>query len=83
MGRFPLGKRIALPNGICRYLDQTTNLCTIYENRPWFCNIDAYYEQFIKGKMSREDFYTLNQIECRRLQKQADNDKSEMQIIKE
>lgn len=70
VGRTPWGKWLALPDGVCRWLDQETNLCRIYEERPLFCNVDRYFEEHYKDSMSREDFYALNQRECAKLQKQ-------------
>lgn len=61
------GRKMALPNSICKYLNQNTNLCTIYEHRPWFCNVDVYYEKYCKNKMSKKEFYRLNKIECVKL----------------
>ena len=67
-GRFPIDG-IVSPDGICQHLDKKTNLCTIYEKRPIFCNVDASYEAYYKERMSREEFYELNKKECLRLQK--------------
>lgn len=64
VGKMPWGKAMALPNGICKYLNQQTNLCTIYAKRPLVCNVDAYYDAFIKDSMDRETFYKLNVVEC-------------------
>ena len=32
-------------DGICKYLDLETNLCTIYDTRPDICNIDKMFEK--------------------------------------
>ena len=37
-------KTIVDEKGICKYLNTDTNLCTIYENRPDFCQIYKWYE---------------------------------------
>lgn len=66
-------KHLALSNGICKYLDQTTNLCKIYEQRPIHCNVDAYYKKYMKGKMSIEEFYVMN-MECCKELKNKDTD---------
>lgn len=52
-------------DGTCRYL--SGNMCSIYEARPLFCRVDECYEQFFKQEMSREKYYQLNEMECRRL----------------
>ncbi|WP_315275718.1 YkgJ family cysteine cluster protein [Selenomonas sputigena] len=62
------GKNMALPNGICKWLDDSTNLCTIYQHRPLMCNVDAFYEENYAMVMSREEFYALNRAECLKLQ---------------
>lgn len=56
-------------NGVCRYLDLETNLCTIYYERPLLCNVDAMYEFKYKDEMTREEFYELNYKECEKLKK--------------
>lgn len=68
IGKVSLGKNMALSNGICRYLNQKTNLCTIYEKRPIFCNVDVFYEKYYKDKISIENFYKINKEECKKLQ---------------
>lgn len=67
VGSTPWGKEFSLPSGICRYLDTTSNLCTIYQQRPIFCNVDAYYEKYLSTIMTREEFYQLNQQQCEKL----------------
>ena len=32
-------------DGVCRYYDQITHLCTIYDSRPEVCRIDQFYAQ--------------------------------------
>ncbi len=41
-------------DGICRYLDVASKLCTIYRNRPDKCNVDKTYEKFYKDKITLE-----------------------------
>lgn len=69
IGTSVFGKDMALPDGSCQYLDHKTNLCSIYKERPIYCNVDAYYEKFIYSNMSREEFYSLNKIQCLALRK--------------
>ena len=47
-------------DGICRYLDLETNLCTIYENRPILCNLRESYNKY---------FYRLNFEVCEKLKR--------------
>lgn len=60
-------------DGICRYFDVTSKLCSIYENRPDKCNVDKMYEKFYKDKISIEEYYELNYEVCNRLKRQGDN----------
>lgn len=67
-------KHLALASGICKHLNQETNLCNIYQQRPLHCNIDAFYDMFLKNIMSIEEFYAMNLECCRELKKSNDKD---------
>ncbi len=60
-------KNLALSDGICMFLDQSTNLCMRYENRPIFCNVDAFYDKYMTDKISRDQFYKENIKTCEEL----------------
>jgi Fe-S-cluster containining protein len=47
----------------CQFLTKD-NLCSIYETRPLICNIEKGYEQLIKGTMTKEEFFKLNEHYC-------------------
>ena len=66
---------MALPSGVCKYLNEDTNLCRIYSTRPIFCNIDAYYEKYLKNTMTREYFYERNKEACRKMQNELQSAK--------
>ena len=57
-------------DGICKFFDENTRLCSIYENRPLKCNIDKTYELLFKDKMTLEEYYRLNYESCKKLKKQ-------------
>ena len=57
-------------DGICRYFDDQTNLCTIYETRPLVCRVKEYYQAFLSSQYSWEEFIRLNQEICQKLQKE-------------
>lgn len=59
-------------DGICMFFDESTRLCTIYESRPIICNIEKYYETYLKYKISRIEFYKLNKEACKTLQNKGD-----------
>lgn len=37
-------------DGICKYFDMDSKLCTIYEERPEKCNVDKMYNNFFRYK---------------------------------
>ena len=53
-------------NGICRYYDIHTHLCTIYDHRPIKCNVKEAYKAF-NFKMSYTDYLKINYEACRKL----------------
>ena len=59
-------------NGICKHLDETTNTCTIYANRPKICRVDAMFETFANS-YSRQEFYALNLKACQILRQKNKN----------
>ena len=56
-------------DGVCKYFDSSTNLCTIYECRPILCNIDYYYDENLKDKISRQEWHDLNSEICQKLKR--------------
>ena len=51
-------------DGVCWHLTGD-NLCAIYENRPFICNIDKIYDKHFKGRMERKDFYDITKGFCK------------------
>ena len=68
LAKFFFARHMAKPDGVCKYLDEATNLCTIYNERPIFCRVDELYEKNLSDKMSREDFYRINKEVCKKFQ---------------
>lgn len=60
-------------DGVCRYLDVQTNLCTVYDNRPEKCNVDLAYEKYFSSTYSKEQYYKLNYESCRNLKSSTIN----------
>lgn len=52
-------------NGVCRYYDHQTKLCTIYETRPDICRVDKQYQLNYKNKYSWAEFIEINTIACK------------------
>ena len=56
-------------DGVCRYYDDKSHLCNIYETRPLRCNISAYYEAFLRDSMPRDVYDHMNTEACRQLKR--------------
>ena len=54
-------------DGICRYLDISNDLCSIYNKRPLMCNVDRFYREILKETMSIDDYYKKNYMVCKTL----------------
>ena len=54
--------------GCCEMLNKSTNLCTVYYNRPRVCNTDRMYLDFYSRLMSREEWYQMSKLSCAKLQ---------------
>ncbi len=55
-------------DGVCKYFDEKTNLCTIYDFRPDFCRVDKMYKQY-KDKMTWNQYVDANYEGCEELRK--------------
>ena len=58
-------------DGVCKNFDEKNNLCKIYYSRPLICNVDAYYEKFLKNSMTREKFHEINYAVCKKIKNQC------------
>lgn len=67
VGQVFFAKDMTMEDGTCKYLDKKSNLCGIYTTRPLFCNVDAFYDAYFISRMTREEFYYKNKMECKRL----------------
>ena len=56
-------------DGVCKNYDEESHRCKIYKNRPLICNVDAYYEKFLKNLMTKQDFYEINYKVCENLRR--------------
>ena len=54
-------------DGICKYLNEQSNMCEIYEERPLLCNVDKSYGVFFSKYMTRKEYDTLNTEACQQL----------------
>lgn len=65
LDKSPLYAELDRGDGTCRYLEG--NLCSIYENRPVLCQVDACYDMYFRSSMTKEEFYSLNAQVCDKL----------------
>ena len=66
-------KHLDRGDGVCRYYEVVTHRCSIYDIRPVICNVEMFYERFMKQKMSKEDFFALNYTVCLKLKEKNEN----------
>ena len=66
----PLYDDLNRGDGICKYLDCNTMLCTIYNSRSLKCCVDKAYEVWFKNTMTKQEYYELNYEACRRLKEE-------------
>ena len=59
-------------DGVCRYYDDNTRLCSIYQKRPIRCNVDAYYDKYLVKVLSKEQYYKANYDICKKLKENTD-----------
>ena len=52
--------------GQCKYLDG--NLCSIYSQRPGFCNSQWMYEQYYKKQYTQDEYEQMLHQQCEYLQ---------------
>ena len=58
-------------DGICKYLDRSKGLCTIYDSRPIICNNVMYYDSFLRDIMTREKFDEFLNKYCELIRSEA------------
>ncbi|WP_265490275.1 YkgJ family cysteine cluster protein [Mergibacter septicus] len=65
----PETKELDRGDGICKYYNQQTKLCTIYANRPEICRVDKQYITHYKNQYSWQEFVVINLGICDILKK--------------
>ena len=50
-------------NGVCRYLDESSNLCTIFENRPLICRVKEGYSIYFNN-ISYDEYIEITIKAC-------------------
>lgn len=64
IGKVSLYEGLDRGDGVCRYFEDSTHLCSIYADRPVICNVDKMYELYFKDSMSAGDYYRMNEESC-------------------
>lgn len=57
-------------DGVCRFFDEKTKLCTIYDSRPVICNVDRMYDLFFATEMERDEYYKINYESCKKMKEE-------------
>lgn len=60
-------KSMLKPDGSCKFL--IDNLCSIYENRPDYCNIELSYSKYF-SHLSLDEYYNANLKICNNIQEE-------------
>ena len=58
-------------DGICKFLDMNSELCSIYSKRPLKCNVDKVYELYFKNSYTLDQYYQMNYEACTKLKKRG------------
>lgn len=70
VGRNEITSHLDRGDGTCKYYLPASKHCGIYEDRPLCCRVDDGYDKVFKDSgMTREEFYSINLIYCKELQK--------------
>ncbi len=64
IGNVPALRDYDSGDGICKFLNQENNLCSIYENRPLICNVAAIYDEIFSAIYDEDEFLALNYHVC-------------------
>ncbi|WP_137937686.1 YkgJ family cysteine cluster protein [Chitinivorax sp. B] len=54
-------------DGVCRFLDERTDLCTVYATRPLQCRVDDSYTMRFRSTMSARTYYMAQVNRCTKL----------------
>ena len=56
-------------DGVCTHLS-TENLCRIYKDRPWICNVNGIYEKYFSNLITRQKFFEVTYEFCKLFQEE-------------
>lgn len=72
-GNIPQLQHLQNEKGLCRYFNEATNRCRIYQTRPTICNTEKMYTLYFKEIMSKDEYIYKNLQICYDLNKAASN----------
>lgn len=55
-------------DGVCRFFEQSTQLCNIYDTRPLVCRVEEYYDTYLADHYTWDGFVKMNMQICQKLQ---------------
>ena len=56
-------------DGVCKYLNEKNNRCSVYEERPEICRVDLQYKKHFATIYSWDKFVEMNVAICKELKK--------------
>lgn len=60
----PLTEYLSRGDGVCQYLDEQTNLCRIYNDRPLVCNTKDFFKVYLKHQITWASYIKQNLSIC-------------------
>ncbi len=54
-------------DGTCKHFNEDTHRCEVYDSRPLICDVDKFYDKFMRGVMSREKWYQMQYEACKKI----------------
>ncbi len=67
--RVPKLKNFDSGGGVCKFLDNQTNLYKIYDKRLDLCNVEVGYKKYFADQYTEENFFWLNYKICEQLKR--------------
>ena len=61
-------------DGTCKFFNENSHVCTIYQDRPVLCRVDESYERYFADFMTSEAYEQLNYEACTELKKRFTKD---------
>jgi len=56
-------------DGVCKFLNEELNVCSIYDSRPEICRVDVQFNKHFSHKYTWQQFVAINVAVCDELKK--------------